>query len=121
MSLRSTNDLAPVEQHIGGDSLGLPFTVPDEDADTEGARKDLTGATIVWALVDWDEQLVLSTADEGVSSTISDPLNGEFQVEIESGTGEDLQGTFEEWVRIETADGERQTWVGSFTVEEGVL
>ena len=119
--LGSSNDLEPVAQHISGDSLGLPFAVLDEDADTEDARTDLTGATIVWALVDWDERLALSTAHDGVTSTITSPINGEFIVEIESGTGEDLEGTFEEWVRVVTSDGERQTWVGSFTAEEGVL
>lgn len=115
------NNLEPIDDHIGGDTLALPFFVPDLDADDPDARKDLTGGTVRWALVDWDERIVLSTADEGVSPVITDPVAGEFEIQISAGTGEDLEGAFEEWVRVITSSGDRQTWSGSFTVEEGVF
>ena len=115
------DNLAPIDDHIGGDTLVLPFAVPDEDADAADARKDLTGATIIWALVDWDEQIALSTDDDGVTPEITTPSAGEFEIQISAGTGETLEGTFEEWVRVITSSGERQTWSGSFTVEEGAL
>ena len=115
------NELEPIEDHIGGDTLVLPFAVPDEDTTTEDDWKDLTGATIRWALVDWDEHIVLSEADDGVTTSITDPVGGAFEVRIAAGTGEALNGTFEEWVRVETSSGDRQTWVGTFTVVEGVI
>ena len=115
------DDLEPIDDHIGGDTLALPFAVPDEDADAADARKDLTGATIIWALVDWDEQVALSTADDGVTAVITAPTAGECEIQLDAGVGETLNGTFEEWVRVITSSGERQTWVGEMTIEEGVI
>lgn len=115
------NTLQPIDDHIGGDTTTLPFVVPDEDPTTANEWKDLTGATIRWALVDWDERIVLSNAEDGVEDVITEPSSGAFEIRISSGTGEDLHGTFEEWVRVTTSSGDRQTWVGAFTVEEGAL
>ena len=115
------NDLEPIDDHIGGDTLALPFAVPDEDADAADARKDLTGATVIWALVDWDERVALSTADDGVTGVLTAPSAGEFEIQLDAGAGEDLHGTYEEWVRVITSSGERQTWTGEMTIEEGVI
>lgn len=116
-----TDELDTIDDHVGGDTAVLPFVVEDLDADTADARKDLTNGTITWALVDWDEQVVLSTADDGVTAVITAPTSGEFEIQIDAGVGEQLHGTHEEWIRVELAGGDRRTWISEMTIEEGVI
>lgn len=72
------------------------FTVTDEDASGSPA-KDLTGLTIKWALSNIDPNsgaisttAVLEKATGGNGITITDAVNGKFEVTIDPGDTSDL-------------------------------
>lgn len=73
-----------IDHWISGDTLHLPFVVPDEDADEEDVRMDLTGGEIQWVVLDRDGELTLSHNDDGVSINVTDASADEFRIEVDA-------------------------------------
>lgn len=90
-------------EHTSGDTRRLTYTVKD----VLGAVVDITGATIRWALfkLNTDEaeptaksntSVLPSAAEKTVGSGIvlTDPVNGEFRIDIAPGDTGPLKGEF---------------------------
>lgn len=100
-----------VTGYYAGDTLRLDVSVTD-DADQV---VNLTGATIEWKLIDYKTVLLSKSTSAGIS--ITDPLNGEFRVNINGSETQDLQGTYRHEARVTDSTGNVSTvFVGSFSV-----
>lgn len=110
--------LESISHWTAGDTRVLTFTVPDEDAASDTARKNLTGATISWTLRNTAETVVLSSDDPTVSVAITDAVNGEFRVDVDAGATDGFTGTYYERLRITDQSGNRHTWDGKVRFEQ---
>lgn len=114
-----SHTIESVEHWPSGDTRVFPFVVPDEDSDVDGARKDITAATISWKLEKTASgTVVLSDSDSGVSTTITDASNGEFEVEVDKTATESLEGTYREIIKITDSAGNRSSWAGRVEISK---
>lgn len=114
-----SHTIESVEHWPSGDTRIFPFVVPDEDSDVEDARKDIASANIEWKLEDSTTgNTVLSDSDSGVSTTITDASNGEFEVEVDKTATESLEGTYREIIKITDSAGNRSSWAGRVEISK---
>lgn len=115
-----THTLDSIDHHFEGDTIVLEFVIEDADAETDGARKDLTGATFEWKLVDkrFGETVLSSSNSDDISTSIIDAANGEFQVTVGSGATADLAGTYQEQLVVTDGNDNRNTFTAEFVITE---
>lgn len=102
------------ELHRGQDAT-QPFIVEDADTDTEGDRKDLTNATVTFYVArsrndhvrTGDDAPLLEKDSSGTDVTITDAVNGEVEVRIDSADYDQLTEQscwYELWVTDANGD-----------------
>jgi len=99
-----------------GDSRNLKISVTDENS----VPINLTGATIKWILTDQGSVKLSKVISSGI--TISNPTQGEFTVLLTASNTKTLSGTYQQMVRVTTADGNSSiVMTGSITIKESLI
>lgn len=93
-------------QNVGvyaGDSFELIIDVTED-----GSAKDLSGASVEWALAERPGTAeLLDQSDSGVDASITDAGNGEVTVTVDAGTTDDLVGTLNHELRVTDSSGRK--------------
>jgi hypothetical protein len=106
------------DHYVAGETAVWKFTI-----ERDGSAKDVTGAEVEWYLVpgrgDPDDEALYDHTDTGITAEVTDGPSGAVEVEISSGTTDDLGGR-ELWHRLIVTDseGNKQIWNGVFPVHE---
>lgn len=92
-----------VEPYYEGDSLELVISV-DED----GSDKDLTGASVEWAMSrDPSSAEEISESTTGVSASVTDAATGEITVTIAQGITDGKTGRWHHETRVTDSSGDK--------------
>ena len=108
-----THELRSIDHYWSEDTLLLEFRVTEADE-----PKNLQGAEITWWL-QHRGTTVLSLSDPGVSLVSTDPELGEFMIQIDRGSTENLgNNTYAEFLRIIDTQDNQRTYRADFHIEE---
>jgi len=110
MLMATKQDLA-AKAYFSGDTLRITFTVNNDD----GNAKDLTGATVTWALAKKQGSTPLVTK----TATLVTPASGVCRVDIAPADTADINGSLYHELQVEDAAGDVSTVIyGQFVVEK---
>lgn len=91
-------------QYIAGNTVELEFAVTDEN----DQPAIIAGDTVRFVIAD-NSGPVLSTDDESVTATITNPSGGIFRIEIDEALTEPLLGTYRFQAQLEDVSGDVAT------------
>lgn len=107
----ATKQDVAAKSYFSGDTLRITFTISDDD----GNGKDLTGATVTWALAKRQGSTPLLTK----TATLVTPASGICRVDIAPADTADLAGSLYHELQVVDAGGDVSTVTyGTFPVEK---
>lgn len=106
---------------FSGDNLEITVTV--DDGNNPPSIKNLTGATkIMWAVSDSAGSTIKLSKDLSGGITITDAVNGKFQVVVSSADLEPLSGSFYHEAKVKDAAGKISTVMyGTFELKPNTV
>lgn len=113
----TVDEIPVIEDYIAGDTLRISFVVKNLDSDVD--IKNLTESRIAWELRKRSPYgNAVTNLDGNADITVENliPTEGAFDIFIDKGATESMQGTYFQVLEIEDQDGNQSTVKGPIII-----